>query len=144
MLTNNQKEEIAKLRESGSSFAHISDRLNISVGTIKSYCSRNNIFAPASYESKNLCLNCHKPIYQNNKAKRRKFCSDTCRTAWWNSHKNYVHQRESAIYRIPCVNCAVVFKSYGNKHRKYCSKECYFSHRFSPVNSTDTMLKQAK
>ncbi len=130
MLTVQQKEQISKLRECGHSFSEIAQTLNLSIGTIKSYCSRNNIFSPTSYENKDLCLDCHKPIYQNNGTKKKKFCSKECRVAWWNSHKGLVNRRSSAFYNMACAHCGKTFESYGNKNRKFCSTHCYFDHRF--------------
>lgn len=137
MLTETQKQQIKRLRECGHSFADISNTLDLSVGTVKSYCSRNNIFSPTSYENKDLCLNCHKPIYQIKGVKKKKFCSDKCRVNWWNNHKGLVNRRSSAIYKITCACCGNTFESYGNKHRKYCSTVCYFNHRFRTINTTN-------
>ena len=61
-------------------------------------------------------------------AKRKMFCSDACRVAWWNCHKDLVTRK--AVYMIPCAGCGKVFKSYGNRNRKYCSHGCYINARF--------------
>ena len=58
----------------------------------------------------------------------RKFCSDACRTAWWNSHPDCVDRK--AVYAYTCAHCGKPFTAYGNKERKYCSRNCYISDRF--------------
>ena len=74
------------------------------------------------------CKQCGKLIKIIPKRKPRKFCSDTCRTAWWNSHPGCVDRK--AVYEYICAHCGKPFTAYGNKERKYCSHGCYISDRF--------------
>ena len=47
--------------------------------------------------------------------------------AWWNTHPADVNKQ--AFYSITCQHCGKDFLSYGNKNRKYCSRECYSNAR---------------
>ena len=47
-MTQQQKEQISKLRASGASFGKIASVLGVSVNTVKSYCKRNPISAEAA------------------------------------------------------------------------------------------------
>ncbi len=53
----------------------------------------------------------------------QKFCSDKCRMAWWKAHPDQLNRK--AIYHMVCAHCGQPFDSYGNSHRKYCSRACY-------------------
>lgn len=71
----------------------------------------------------NCCRNCGKQLTQTPGRKPVKFCSDTCRTHWWNSHLDKVNRK--AFYSFTCAHCGTPFTAYGNNHRKYCSHDCY-------------------
>ena len=75
-----------------------------------------------------VCNCCGKPVAQNPGRKEKKFCSDACRTRWWNSHLDLVKRK--AIYHFTCPTCGREFTAYGNAHRKYCSHTGYIEDRF--------------
>ncbi|MHB8076674.1 hypothetical protein [Desulfosporosinus fructosivorans] len=95
-MTLFQKEQVRRMRSEGISYSKIADCLGISENTIKSYCQRNKlsgmVATPKAEQADiqtvafNFCKNCGKSIEQRTGKKRRKFCSDECRIAWWNSH----------------------------------------------------------
>lgn len=129
-MTDNQKQQIKILRESGESYAQISKMTGLPVNSIKTYCRRNNL-TNANTEKDNKpskCRYCGKPIEQILGRKEKKFCSDKCRMLWWNSHADQVNRK--ANYSCTCGFCGKQFISYGNKHRKYCSHSCYINDRF--------------
>lgn len=74
------------------------------------------------------CLQCGALLTQTPGRKRVKFCSDNCRTAWWNAHPEKVNRR--AIYHFTCAHCGKPFTAYGNAKRKYCSHACYIADRY--------------
>ena len=132
-----QKTEIASLRSQGFGYAKIAQALGISQNTVKSYCRRNNIGAGSVSAvevvepletSTSFCECCGKEMHQFFGHKTRRFCSDACRNRWWNSHLDLVKRK--AVYKYKCPGCGREFEVYGNSHRKYCSHECYISHRF--------------
>ena len=74
------------------------------------------------------CRYCGAPITQTPGRKEKKFCSDRCRNRWWNEHLDLVDRR--ANYEFVCQTCGKPFTAYGNAHRKYCSRDCYYEDRF--------------
>ena len=68
------------------------------------------------------------PVKQNPGRKKKRFCSDSCRMKWWNSHMDKVKRK--AIYEFTCLHCGRTFTAYGNSGRKYCSHDCYIEERF--------------
>lgn len=122
-----QANEIIRLRCKGLGYTKIAQELGLSENTIRSYCRRHGLNAEA-LKNTSFCEQCGKAIVQKAKCKPRKFCSDTCRTQWWNSHLEQVNRK--AIYSFICAYCGKPFESYGNRRRKYCSHDCYIKARF--------------
>lgn len=109
--------DIQGLRYMGYGYKKIASILGLPVNSVKSYCRRN----PIDKEHKH-CVNCGIVIEMTPKKKEKKYCSDKCRLAWWNSHPNLVKRK--TIYNYTCKHCGMHFQSY-NKTRKYCSRDCY-------------------
>jgi len=126
-MTALQKERIALMRGKGYSYAGIAAALGISENTVKSYCRRNNLGAGHIAEQASVtagtCENCGRQLKHVPKAKKKCFCSDKCRMVWWNSHPEAVNRK--AYYQFRCAACGTPFESYGNAHRKYCSRACF-------------------
>lgn len=128
-MNQSEKTRIKELREDGMGYAEIARKMDISINTIKSFCRRNGLGGIKKDESNlTFCKFCFKPVNQYLGKKRKKFCSDSCRNKWWNTHMEDVDKR--ANYRCICLACGQVFISYGNKNRKYCSHQCYINDRF--------------
>lgn len=125
-MTDLQKEKIKSLRLQGISYVKIGEMLGISDNTVRSFCRRNGLGDAA--KNTVACKQCGKLIKIIPKQKPRKFCSDTCRAVWWNSHQESVDRK--AVYECICVHCGKPFTAYGNSGRKYCSHQCYISDRF--------------
>lgn len=124
-MTNEQKQQIIFLRRDGAGYGAIAKQLHVSINTVKSFCRRHCL---ASKRDGSVCEQCGKPIVQNPGRKQKRFCCDACRNKWWNSHLELVKRK--AIYHFICPNCKKEFTVYGDKHRKFCSHECYISYRF--------------
>lgn len=140
-MTNEQKTVVESLRSQGLGYKRIAAQTGISANTVKSYLRKN---APVAVEQEApvispesavissdiqpVCQQCGKPVAQNPGRKEKKFCSDTCRTRWWNNHLDLVKRK--AIYHFTCPTCGRDFSAYGNAHRKYCSHSCYIEDRF--------------
>ena len=131
-MTALQKERIKQLRAKGESYAAIATALGISENTVKSFCRRNNLGADCIAEQPGtdfeVCGNCGKPLQHTPGAKRKRFCSDKCRLAWWSANPQSINQK--AHYSFTCGGCGAEFTAYGNKGRKYCSHNCYVVDRF--------------
>lgn len=128
-LTEIQKTEIKRLRNDGWGYMHIAEMTAVPVGTVRTFCRRNGLTGRADNNS-NIrgCLQCGNPVTQNPGRKEKKFCSDVCRTKWWNTHHRQINKK--AIYEFTCLRCRKVFTAYGNNHRRYCSHDCYIADRF--------------
>lgn len=128
-MTIEEQGNIKILRTAGLSYIQIAKRMNISVNTIKSYCKRNRLGGVQAMKNRiAVCEYCSKPIKQNKGRKERRFCSDFCRNAWWNTHRQLVKRK--ANYEYICLNCKRSFTAYGKQTRKYCCHDCYIEHRF--------------
>lgn len=135
-MTDQEKQQIAIYRNQGLSYTAISNKMAISVNSIKTYCKRNGLGGVRAFEKTNgmevcACENCGATVVQNPGRKKKRFCSDKCRNAWWNAHQDEVNKK--ANYECVCAHCGKSFISYGNKNRKYCSHECYIEDRFGGV-----------
>ena len=114
--------QIKALALKGYGYKRIADILDLSPNTVKSHLRRHPATAGMS-----VCLQCGKPIEQNPGRKEKKYCSDKCRMAYWNSHQDEVNKQ--AYYTLICQHCGKEFVSYGNKNRKYCCRDCYAAAR---------------
>ena len=79
LYTQNQ---IKNLALKGYGYKRIADILEISPNTVKSHLRRH----PPT-DGMSVCQFCGKPIEQNPGRKEKKYCSDKCRMAYWNSQK---------------------------------------------------------
>ena len=113
---------INNMRLEGHGPSVIAATLGLSPGTVRSHIYRNPILPGTK-----ACKNCGKPLVQPKGHREKKFCSDSCRMAWWNSHKETVNKK--AYYQLVCRHCGKEFESYGNKNRKYCCRTCYVDSR---------------
>lgn len=133
-MTNEQKNQIRKLRSSGYGYATIAEALGLTKNQVSAFCRRNNIAGNiaevhrAEQPDANCCRCCGKPITQTPGRKETKFCSDACRNKWWNAHLDQVDRK--AVYEYTCKHCGRPFAAYGNSHRKYYSHDCYIRARF--------------
>ena len=106
----------------GMGYQRIADHLDLSPNTVKSFLQRH-----PPQRGLILCQHCGNPVPQNRGRKEKKYCSDKCRMAYWNSHKDEVNKQ--AYYTLVCQHCGKEFISYGNRNRKYCDRECYANAR---------------
>ncbi len=118
-MTEQQKIHIKAMREDGAGYSAIADALDIPKNTVKSFCQRNGLGAKKPEESR--CLNCGKAITQTPHKRIRKFCSDSCRMRWWNSHRD---EGDKTRYERVCPTCGRTFVA-AEKRTKYCSMGCY-------------------
>ena len=130
-LTEEDKQKIAKMRLDGKSYQKIATALGFSKSTVKSYLRRQGIkvLPPVDYEKLMYiyCLQCGAKLQQNEKTKRKKFCCDACRMAWWKAHQDQLNRK--TITRS-CVFCGKEFEVNEGSSKKYCSTDCYFKDRF--------------
>lgn len=131
-MTDNQKQSIKEMRGSGLGYKKIARTLDLPLGTVQSFCRRENITVvePVIYDD-NHCRQCGKPLIQMDKVKKRKFCSGECRVIWWTEHPCSKSSDSKSFHAAVCENCGKTFPAYGSKPRKYCSHKCYVEARFA-------------
>ena len=133
-MINEQRERITALHQQGYGYIKISQMLGISDNTIRSFCRRNDLDNSPKTAAV-ACKQCGKQIKATPGRKPRKFCSDACRSFWWNHHLECVNRK--AFYDFNCARCSKPFSAYGNKNRRYCSHACYIAHRFDKGETRD-------
>ena len=120
-MTNEQKSRISRLRDQGLTFAQVADLMDMPRATVSSFCRRH------LNPSIGVCKQCGRKVELREKTKRKQFCSDRCRMAWWNAHPEVVNRK--AYYDLICAGCGQSFQSYGNRNRKYCGRACFGADR---------------
>ena len=120
-----QKNMIQDLRNSGCGYKEISEQLQISINTVKSYCKRHELTRMGKRNSGSVrfCLQCGTEIKQEQHRKTKKFCSDRCRMIWWREHSSLL--RTPSKQTFICPVCHEAFAAYSSTKQKYCSRLCY-------------------
>lgn len=128
-MNNIEREQIIALHAAGQSYARIADALNLSVNSVKSFCRRNALSGCAgkpvaqieseTTQNATFCEQCGQLTVQTPGRKHKRFCSDTCRTAWWNAHRTQVCRKTMRTF---C--CGMQFSRYGVTRRSFCSRSC--------------------
>ncbi len=132
-MTTEEKKQIVVLRKAGKSLTQIADELGISRNTVKAFCRRNDLSGDSDViiieePFEKPCQFCGKPLVQMPGRKEKRFCSDACRTRFWNTH--LADAERDGMTEYACPVCGSRFHAYGNRNRKYCSHECYIEARF--------------
>ena len=130
-LTEADKEKIVKMRLDGKSYQQIATATGCSKSTVQSYLRRQGINVPPPVDYNKAmyiyCLQCGAQLHQVEKTKRKKFCCDACRMAWWKEHQDEVNRK---MITRTCVFCGKEFEVSESSSKKYCSTDCYFKARF--------------
>lgn len=130
-MTEPEKSIITRMREGGATYASIASHLTLSQNTIKSFCQRKGIQPlPKQADSAELCYcaQCGQPLARQENRKPKRFCSNKCRSHWWNRHRKELSKKTAVI--TTCAHCGNRFKSYPQECRKYCCHACYIRARF--------------
>ena len=126
-MTYTERSRIVVLQHQGYGYKKISAITGLPLNTVKSFCARHPVQIKELPGPNALCRNCLAPIEQTPHKRKRLFCSDACRMAWWNAHPERVQRK--AYYTLTCRHCGKQFESYGNAHRVFCSRDCYLLFR---------------
>ncbi len=130
-MTEKERDAIERMRQSGLSYQQIADNLSIRKEAVRSFCRTHGIAPSEDTTDRPVCPVCGRPLKQpEEKGRRRRFCSDGCRTEWWKSHPSEKGYDIARMHVYRCVKCGKLFRGYESADRKYCSHECYISHRF--------------
>lgn len=128
-MTERQAQQIRDLRERGQGYKAIANATGLSRDAVRYFCKSNGLDA-ADSKAGDRCPNCGKPLAQPRTGRRKRFCDEACRRAWWKNHPDSVQHGDTAVYHLTCAHCGKRFDSYGNSHRRYCCRACYFAERF--------------
>lgn len=89
-----QMNPIINLRRENYSYACIAKQLGMNINTVKSICRRSGIVpfdvprkTKAEKQNLHICKNCGTPIENPWNRAEKQFCSDKCRTIYWNNHR---------------------------------------------------------
>ena len=105
--------EIQRLRQEGYGYVRTAQMLGLPENTVKSFCRRHPLsIAASSSRAEGLCPQCGAKVDG-----RRRFCSDACRAAWWNDHREHPNGKSQS--RFVCMNCRESFTGYSSQNPKY-------------------------
>ncbi|MBQ8953873.1 MAG: hypothetical protein IJ048_07125 [Clostridia bacterium] len=111
-----QMETIESLRAEGLTYDKIASAMSMSLSAIKMYFSRKKAKIPR-------CDQCRCRLVA--KSKKARFCSDSCRFKWYQSHLDTSSNPEKYIHN--CLTCGKVF--FAVKPASFCSRPCYYQSR---------------
>lgn len=117
-MTDETKNLIIRLRNEGCGYKKIAKETGESVGVVRHFCNLID-----SNPTEKYCPNCGATISFIKGGKQKKFCSDHCRWSYWNKHKKVENRK--CYHEEICKNCGKTFMTYGNRHRFFCSMNCY-------------------
>ena len=115
-MTNEMQQKIYELFNKGISYRKIGATLGIAPNTVKAVVTKTDC------NDRTRCKECGKIIFYTPQRKKKKFCCDACRAAWWSKHREARNLK--ATYNYVCPNCGKIFTAYGNPYRVYCSRAC--------------------
>ena len=121
-MTNEQKKQIVVLHNRGSSLTEVADKLGLPIGTVKSFCRRNQMTSTAEVvpqperipnsdgtvettKPNEKCKRCGAQLERTPHHRRKLFCSDKCRLAWWHENRNLGKGTSDRT----CQACSVTF-----------------------------------
>lgn len=130
-MTETERMNVIRLCRRGYGYKKIAKELGLSPNTVKSFLGRHPTIREEMREAEGFCRNCGEPLKQMPHKRKKRFCSDSCRMKWWNAHAEQVERK--AYYDCICLACGKKFASYGNLHRKFCSRACYAAFRRKAV-----------
>ena len=127
-MTKEEKDAVLSLRQQQYSFSAIAETTGLPLGTIKSFLSRVGgkkespvpVSSPRVTVNQSCCRQCGAPLDQTQRGKTRTFCSDRCRAAYWNEHRDL--SRRASAHQQTCEVCGRTFYTYQGR---YCSRACY-------------------
>lgn len=145
-MTNTQKRAILQMKANGDGARKIASTLDIPLSTVKSFLRRWKQTMFADSEAQRVkeikvkvtyapCKHCGDTVAQLPGMKKRAFCSDKCKTSWWNRHRAEAGRKSVTAY--VCARCGKTFLS-NAPSRKYCGLPCYHNARAKKENHHDT------
>ena len=131
-MTTEEATKAIKLFKEGKGYRAISKELRLPLTTIASFIQKHKENLDIAW-----CAFCGKEMKPQVGNRTKRFCSDQCRTKYWNSKKK-VETRKSSVKRI-CECCGLPFIDFQNRGRRFCSRSCYLRKRYS--NETNNWFR---
>ena len=120
-MTQAEKEAVLSLRQQQYSFSAIAETTGLPLGRVgEKKESPVQASAPRVTLNRTCCRQCGAPLDQTQRGKTRTFCSDRCRAAYWNEHRDL--SRRASVHQQTCEVCGHTFYTYQGR---YCSRACY-------------------
>ena len=122
-MTTAEKHSTLSLRSQGLGYKLIAKELGVSPDSVRSYlktkeAQRGIIPTPLKPDGVT-CPVCGTTFEKSKYNRKKLFCSDKCRRKYWlKNGRTYI-----------CTECSKPFNP-THKGQKYCSLDCYFTHRF--------------
>jgi len=118
MTSLSQKELIIAYRDAGLSYKEIAEKTGTSDQFCRTVCSRASHKREQPSYCEGICRYCGKELTHTPGSKKKQFCDDKCRTAFYNREKQH------RAYVRTCEYCGNEFVSYGYPKKRYCSRDC--------------------
>lgn len=140
-MTDLQRERVISMRLAGESYGRIATTLGVSENSIKSFCQRKKLgrgqktICAVVSGREHHCEHCGTTILSLQNRENRRFCSSSCRSAWWNVNRVKLKGGGQMVHK--CLYCGMEFKDYVADNRKYCSRGCYMAHRYGKPGDAD-------
>jgi hypothetical protein len=131
-MTLEKRDQILELRRNGKGYATIAKLVGEKRDAVRYICKSMGLGGKGEdIHPENTCPECGAALIQpKGRGRHRRFCNEACRRSWWKRHPEEAKQNETAMYITKCECCGKDFSSYGNNHRRYCSRDCYIKMRF--------------
>lgn len=138
-MDRDTRKSIFKMKSQGLSNQAVASLLGLKKDTLHEFCKKYHLIGPSEVirlniielEQQNIiCPHCCGPIRQKKRGRRKRFCSEKCRRAWWKENEEARSKKPKALYSNHCLACGKYFIVYGNHRQKYCSRACYLNHRY--------------
>ena len=116
-MTERQKKQIDACRENGLTISATAAATGLPLGTVKSYCRRNDIEKPSDFH----CKFCGAALMQTEKHREKHFCNQSCYFRWRYAQGDL----KRTVYEKKCAYCGKQFTAASKKEQKYCSRACF-------------------
>ena len=129
-MTDKQKYTVQNMRRMGLAYSVIAHNTGLSANTVKSFCHRAGVAISNDFgnENCNVCKNCGIELNHHPGRKKKRFCTNKCRSDWWNRNRDWAYYKRAR--QVVCLYCGMAFDSYGSKNRKFCGRDCYIRSRY--------------
>lgn len=148
-MLDEMKSQVILLRQHGMKPRQIAQYTGAPVSSAWSICRNEKLKSfPADegllekIEKHKACAYCGETLMQPMTGRRKRFCSDQCRRAYWKAHRDEMKKNPKSVYTKMCPFCGKTFEVYGNRKRKYCCHEHYVWDHFGSPYDKEEKYKQ--